>query len=128
MNDPNYQHDLQNQIARKGKRRLRAQADQRSVWYGLGMFGLVGWSIAVPTVLGIFVGLWLDRHWEHPASFTLTGMLVGLLSGIWVAWYWVRRESQFDDGDGSPEEGESQRDSRTESPQKRTDDPPEVSR
>ena len=27
---------------------------------GIGTFGMVGWSVAVPTVGGAFLGLWLD--------------------------------------------------------------------
>ena len=28
-------------------------------WFGLGMMRLVGWSVAVPTLLGAAIGLWL---------------------------------------------------------------------
>ncbi len=65
----------------------------RNVWFGLGMFGLVGWSIAIPTLIGIAVGVWLDRVWPTPFSWTLTCLFVGVATGCWIAWYWVQRES-----------------------------------
>ena len=34
-------------------RKLHAQHDQKKgVWYGLGMFGMIGWSVAVPVLVG----------------------------------------------------------------------------
>ena len=53
---------------------------------------MVGWSVAGPTVAGAAIGWWLDRHFEHRVSFTLTGLTVGLVTGCWVAWYWIRQE------------------------------------
>lgn len=63
---------------------------------GLGMFGLVGWSVALPTVLGIALGIWLDSRSTSGYSWTLMLMIGGLLLGAITAWYWVRRESEGD--------------------------------
>ena len=94
MEPPRYQHDLSEQVAKKERRKMRARRDQdRSIWYGLGMFGLVGWSIAIPTLIGIAVGIWLDRMWRHDFSCTLMGLFAGLVVGCLIAWYWVKRES-----------------------------------
>jgi ATP synthase protein I len=81
-------------IGRKAARKLRArrQADG-GVWFGLGMFGLVGWSVAVPTLLGVALGFWLDRAFAGRVSWTLTGLLVGVVLGCLNAWFWVKRES-----------------------------------
>ncbi|MGD8426409.1 MAG: ATP synthase subunit, partial [Balneolaceae bacterium] len=36
----------------KSKRRLKARREsQKGIWFGIGMFGLVGWSVAIPTLL-----------------------------------------------------------------------------
>jgi ATP synthase protein I len=62
------------------------------------MFGLVGWSVAVPTALGVWLGVKLDE-W-YPAgttSWTLTGLVVGVALGCLNAWFWVKRESTRDD-------------------------------
>jgi len=82
-------------VVEKEDRKLRARREgDRGPWFWLGMFGLVGWSVAIPTLLGIFVGVWLDRRFEGRISWTLTMLLLGVAVGCWTAWYWVQRESQ----------------------------------
>ena len=52
------------------KRKLRARNQKADeVWFGLGLFGVVGWAVAIPTVLGIFLGVWIDLKW--PSSYSL---------------------------------------------------------
>lgn len=65
-----------------------------SLWFGLGTMGIVGWSIAVPTLLGILIGIWLDANWPAPFSWTLTLMIGGLLIGCLGAWQWVSQEAK----------------------------------
>ena len=82
-----------NKIELTEQRKLKAGKEKKkSVWSGLGMFGMVGWSVAVPTLLGTGIGVWLDR--SHPQSFswTLTLLVAGLFYGCWLAWFWVKRE------------------------------------
>ena len=81
-------------MASKEQRKIKARREQgRSIWYGLGMFGLVGWSIAVPTLVGISIGVWVDRTWQHEFSCTLMCLFIGVVIGCSIAWYWVSRES-----------------------------------
>lgn len=77
-------------------KRRAANRKERSAWFGLGMFGLVGWSVAIPTLLGIALGLWLDGRWPGGPSWTLTFLLIGVALGCLNAWYWVRQESRRD--------------------------------
>lgn len=60
-----------------------------SAWSGLGAIGIIGWSAAMPMLLGAALGLWLDkRHWSsHSATPAL--LLVGLAVGCLNAWRWV---------------------------------------
>ena len=74
---------------------MRARKDgTKEVWFGLGMFGMVGWSVAVPTVLGIFLGVWIDLTWPSRYSWTLMLLVIGLILGCANAWFWVNRERQ----------------------------------
>ena len=92
-----YTDDLRETIGAKEARKLKArQAPDREIWFGLGMFGLVGWSVAIPTLLGVAVGMWIDVTWPSRFSWTLMLLLVGVLLGCINAWYWVTRESQQD--------------------------------
>ncbi len=54
--------DLEEAVGRKAERRDRARREGRhTVWFGFGMFGLVGWAVAVPTLAGVALGHWLGR-------------------------------------------------------------------
>ena len=84
-------------IARKARQMEKARRRrQESVWYGLGMFGLVGWSVAVPIVAGVALGVWIDRNWPGEVSWTLTLLIGGAMLGAFNAWYWVQQEGHDD--------------------------------
>jgi len=79
----------------EGMERRKLQAEKRkvrTVWLGLGMFGLVGWSVAVPAVAGAFLGAWIDRHYRSTHSWTLALLVAGLTLGCWNAWRWIAKE------------------------------------
>jgi len=84
---------LARQVGIKAERKLKAQRNvNRTVWLGLGMMGLIGWSVAIPTLLGAVLGLWLDRQYPVSFSWTLTMLIIGLFVGCLNAWHWVARE------------------------------------
>lgn len=89
---------LAEKIGRRARRKHAArQRNQRAAWFGLGMFGLVGWSIAIPTLLGIALGIWLDGRWPaERASWTLTFLIIGIALGCLNAWYWIKQEHEND--------------------------------
>ncbi len=62
-----------------------------TVWFGLGMFGIVGWAVAIPTLIGIAVGLWIDRTWPSQYSWALMFLIIGVVLGSINAAYWVRK-------------------------------------
>ncbi len=80
--------------ARRSARRRREGV--RSAWFGVGMFGLVGWAVAVPVLIGVALGQWLDRVAPQTFSWTLTLLLAGAVLGAINAWVWVDRESRHD--------------------------------
>jgi len=90
---PNSHRVLSEHVGKKEQRKLKARRQDRSVWFGLGMFGLVGWSIAVPTLICIAIGIWIDRTWQPKFSYTLMCLFVGVVFGCALAWYWIKRES-----------------------------------
>lgn len=99
--------DLPARVGRKAERRLKARrSGHRSVWFGMGMFGLVGWTVAIYTVLGVALGSWIDRARPGPVSWTLTLLFIGLAAGLLNAWYWVQRESRSDGENGGKEDKE----------------------
>ncbi|MDA1230000.1 MAG: AtpZ/AtpI family protein [Planctomycetota bacterium] len=86
---------VEDRIGRKETRRLKAQREQHQrVWFGLGMFGLVGWSVAVPTLIGAAIGMWIDGKSHGQRSWTLMLLILGLIAGCLNAWRWLRDESE----------------------------------
>lgn len=88
-----HRDELSEQVGKKEQRKLAARRHDRSVWFGLGMFGLVGWSIAIPTLVGVAIGIWIDRTWPSKYSCTLMCLFIGIVVGCAIAWYWIKRES-----------------------------------
>jgi ATP synthase protein I len=85
--------DFSRQVGAKETRKLKAQRKgTQNIWFGFGMFGLIGWSVVVPTLLGAGLGLWLDKHYPGRHSWTLTFLIIGLIIGCLNAWHWVARE------------------------------------
>ncbi len=81
------------QVKVKAARKLNAQrAGTQPVWFGLGMMGLIGWSVAVPTLLGVVLGVWLDRRHPGRHSWMLSLLIAGLILGCANAWHWVSAE------------------------------------
>lgn len=86
---------LQKKVAAKQRHKLEARrAGEHTAWFGLGMFGLVGWSVAIPTLVGIAIGVWIDSRWPSRFSWTLMLLFVGIAVGCLNAWWWVQRESR----------------------------------
>jgi ATP synthase protein I len=83
------------EVGAKASRKLKARRHStRGVWFGLGMMGLVGWSVVVPTLLGAALGIWLDRRHAGNHSWTLMLLIIGLVVGCLNAWHWVRKEDK----------------------------------
>jgi len=92
-----HREELTRRVALKENRKLKARRERdRSVWFGLGMFGMVGWSVAIPTLIGIALGIWVDTTWDGPYSWTLMLLFIGVMIGCLNAWYWIKRESKRD--------------------------------
>lgn len=87
---------LSKDIGKKAARKQRARRrSNESVWFGLGMFGLVGWSVMIPTLLALALGIWIDSTWPSRISWTLTLLFVGVVMGCLNAWLWITRERRL---------------------------------
>ena len=85
-NEPTFAEE----IGAKATRKIKARKSTQGVWFGVGMMGLVGWSVVVPTLLGAALGIWLDKHHPGKHPWTLALLVVGCLN----AWYWVAKEAK----------------------------------
>ncbi len=80
-------------IARQAERmKSRRENPGPSPLRGIGTFGMIGWSIVVPTVGGAFLGHWLDRVAPQSFSWTLALILGGVVLGAFIAAAWINKE------------------------------------
>jgi ATP synthase protein I len=98
-NKPNKPADhpliLADQVDSKAERKLKARRNEsKGVWFGLGMMGIIGWSVAVPTLFGAVLGIWLDKHHPGRHAWTLALLVAGLMVGCLNAWHWVAKEDK----------------------------------
>jgi ATP synthase protein I len=81
------------QVGAQAARKVKARRNStRGVWFGLGMSGLIGWSVTVPTLIGAALGIWVDKHYPSRFSWTLMLLVIGLIIGCLNAWHWVASE------------------------------------
>lgn len=87
--------ELSRRVGARAARKLKARRrGTQTVWSGLGMIGLVGWSVVVPTLAGAALGVWLDQNVPMKHSWTLMLLFIGLIIGCVNAWYWVDKEDK----------------------------------
>lgn len=91
-------HDEEEQFARaiaaEESRRLRAAHRKQRSWFGLGVFGLVGWAFSIPMLALLGIGIWIDSATTSGYSWALMGVFVGAFLGALNAWVWVRAEQR----------------------------------
>jgi ATP synthase protein I len=89
------ERSLSQEVGAKAARKLRARRNSaQGVWFGLGMMGLIGWSVAIPTLLGAALGIWLDSHYPGRHAWTLALLVAGLMVGCLNAWRWIAKQDQ----------------------------------
>jgi len=87
--------EMEKAIASKEERRIVARREKdHGLLFGLSIFGIVGWSVVIPTLAGIAMGIWIDGRWPGRFSWTLMLLFGGLICGCLNAWYWVSHISK----------------------------------
>lgn len=57
--------------------------DKRDIFRALGEVGNIGFSLASSTIVGLFLGRWIDRTVDiHPWA-SIFGIVLGLAAGFW---------------------------------------------
>jgi ATP synthase protein I len=79
-------------------RRRRARRDQglregeQPLGRNLALIGMLGWLVVVPTLLGLFIGRWIDRHEDTGIFWTAALLVVGVAVGCRQAWKRIKEE------------------------------------
>lgn len=88
------EEELLEKIKKDSAKKIKAKEEGSEILFGLGLFGIVGWSVAVPTVLGIALGVFLDKRFTQSFSWTITLLFAGVVLGAFNAWHWVKEKSE----------------------------------
>lgn len=94
--DPSPEKELVEKIKSDAQKKLKAQKKGKEILFGLGTFGIIGWSIAVPMLLGVALGSYLDKKFEPYFSWTLTLLFAGVIIGCINAWHWINKKGMDD--------------------------------
>ena len=82
----NHQRLEQAVRTRRERRERWIREGERSVGQNLAMIGALGWTIVLPTLVGIFLGRRLDRSLDSGIFWTLGLLVAGLAAGCAFAW------------------------------------------
>ncbi len=58
----------------------------------VGQIGVLGWIIVAPTLIGLFIGRWLDHRLGTGIFWSAPLMGLGLILGCWSAWKWMHKQ------------------------------------
>ena len=85
--------DFRDEAIKKEARKLKARRNKElNAWWGFSLFGLVGWSVVVPALIGVFVGGMLEHHYTGSHSWTVALLLTGICVGSVLALFLLARE------------------------------------
>ncbi len=94
-NEPNglSDDDQMTAAARKKSNRRRAwlREGEPSMTKYVGQIGVLGWIIVAPTLVGLFIGRWLDQRLGTGVFWSAPLMGLGVILGCWSAWTWMHK-------------------------------------
>lgn len=83
---------LGEEVRRHRERRARAQREsRRSIGEDLALAGVIGWTLVIPALLGIYAGRALDRRFGSGVFWTLSLLVAGIVVGCVLAWQRLNR-------------------------------------
>lgn len=85
--------DLLEKVRRDRLRQQRwLREGQPSMARFIGQIGVLGWIIVAPTLIGLFVGRWLDYRFGSGIFWSAPLLLIGVVIGCWSAWRWMHAQ------------------------------------
>ena len=88
------EQDSMTDAARKRRERRHEwlREGEPSMAQYVGQIGVLGWIIVAPTLVGLFIGRWLDHRFGTGIFWSAPLLGVGVLIGCWSAWKWMHKE------------------------------------
>ena len=88
------EEEMLRKIEKDSSKKIKAEEEGSDIMFGLGLFGIVGWSISLPTVMGIALGVYLDKRFTQSFSWTITLLFAGVVLGSFNAWHWIKEKTE----------------------------------
>lgn len=90
---PNPCDGMADAARRSCERRKRWQDEGApSVARFVGQIGVLGWIVVSPTLIGLFIGRWLDHTFSTGIFWSAPLLLLGVVTGCWSAWKWMQKQ------------------------------------
>lgn len=74
------------------RRRHWLREGEPSVARQVGQIGVLGWIVVSPTLIGLFLGRWLDHRFGTGIFWSAPLLLVGVAIGSYSGWKWMHRQ------------------------------------
>ncbi len=80
---------------------VRKQEERRKHWRNegepsvmrfVGQIGVLGWIIVAPTLIGLFIGRWLDHRFGSGIFWSAALLVLGVTAGFWSGWRWMHKQ------------------------------------
>ncbi len=91
--EPDAADGMADAVRKRQEREQRWRTEgQQSVVRFVGQIGVLGWMIVVPTLLGLFIGRWLDHTLHSGILWSGALLVLGVSLGFWAAWRWMHKQ------------------------------------
>jgi ATP synthase protein I len=77
---------------RRQREEFWRRTGERSLWQNVSMIGALGWLIVTPTLLGVFIGRWLDVRFGTGIFWSGALIMIGAAFGGYLAWQRIQKE------------------------------------
>lgn len=77
---------------RRARRNLWQSEGEPSTLRFVGQIGVLGWIIVAPTLVGLFVGRWIDQRFGTGIFWSAPLLIFGVAIGCWSAWRWMHQQ------------------------------------
>ncbi len=91
--EPELPDGMAEAVRKQQERRKRWRSEgEPSVMRFVGQIGILGWIIVAPTLIGLFIGRWLDTRFGSGIFWSATLLLLGVTAGFWSGWRWMHKQ------------------------------------
>ncbi len=64
--------------------------DKFSFYYSISLVGQIGWSVAVPLIVFILIGVFLDKQFGTKPALTLGGLVLGMIVSFYSLYQFLK--------------------------------------